>query len=998
MQKKKTSILAAILSFCMILGIMPGAMAADLTDLTSKSDITADFPIFSTDSISKVCDGVWNTGASSEPSAEWELPVHFNISFGELKAEITDLKLGSMLGANMGITQFNFEYLENGEWKVALGGVEIPWQYTNEQYEEMNYHLSRAVTANQFRLTVLKTVRRHFRLDEINLYGRMAGLADPLKIKSVKTSYAKTSVQNAPKLPNSVSVMTEENEQKELSVNWEEVVYQNPGTYLVKGTIPYYSAQPVAVVDVFDYGRDLSAYNGNWAYALAEKSVKNGLSSEIALEPGRVLDRADASKLIFRKAVGSFSLSETKFSDVTPCSEFCAVYQTLADLGCFALSDGKYEPEKKVTRIEFLTALVTAEQDTFSEDIALPYQDVTGLGEKETQALKIGLERGIITPGDYFRPNDGITLGEALVILGSVSSGEELNLTFADNDTILRNPNMGLYSYYYDNDTNCYDISYGADLLYKEVPEVSCVYLRFCWAFLEPKKGEYDFSMIDSAIQRYSAEGMQVGLRITSAETGYPYATPSWVYDEGCRGFWWDESGVNANGHYLMPDFNDPIYLDYQEKLVTELGKRYNGNPNIAYVDIGNMGTWGEGHTFTSGVMYSQDTAKRCIDMYADNFPDTHLFVINLTQHYAQLEDYCIERGIGWRNDSFWVSSPQLYTYQSQYDKYWKTNPINMEAQHWERLQGWNEDETIAAFSDIHPSYFGLQWYIGNLMDGYRSFVERAAKRVGYRFLPETVSITNKTRAHGYIELNIMWKNNGCAPAYDDYYPAITLKNKNGSIETVMVDPDFTMKSIDPDSNLIEQARLRLNAAVPGGEYDAYLSVGKLDGTPQIAMPMDGDDGDRRYYLGKITVLPDYEFATEQITGTNKLKITLIPNSGMVGTYDILQTTVGFFEEGAGLGAVYGDITIHSNEATEIFEQGLNKKTTVSFETDAIKLNGEYIEKLKNKKMIVKIRMYNLGMEKGDNTYRGTGLDGVFTELGTAVFDDNGNMTFTPRQ
>ncbi len=239
-----------------------------------------------------------------------------------------------------------------------------------------------------------------------------------------------------------------------------------------------------------------------------------------------------------------------------------------------------------------------------------------------------------------------------------------------------------------------------------------------------------------------------------------------------------------------------------------------------------------------------------------------------------------------------------------------------------------------------------------------------------------------------------MWKNNGCASAYDDYYPAITLKNKNGSIETVMVDPDFTMKSIDPDSNLIEQARLRLNAAVPGGEYDAYLSVGKLDGTPQIAMPMDGDDGDRRYYLGKITVLPDYEFATEQITGTNKLKITLIPNSGMVGTYDILQTTVGFFEEGAGLGAVYGDITIHSNEATEIFEQGLNKKTTVSFETEAINLSGEYLEKLKNKK----IRMYNLGMEKGDNTYRGTGLDGVFTELGTAVFDDNGNMTFTPRQ
>ena len=40
----------------------------------------------------------------------------------------------------------------------------------------------------------------------------------------------------------------------------------------------------------------------------------------------------------------------------------------------------------------------------------------------------------------------------------------------------------------------------------------------------------------------------------------------------------------------------------------------------------------------------------------------------------------------------------------------------------------------------------------------------------------------------------------------------------------------------------------------PPGTYDVYVSVGKLDGTPAIALPLANDDGQRRYKLGVITV------------------------------------------------------------------------------------------------------------------------------------------------
>ena len=622
MRFNKKNILAGILSLCMMFGIVQTGVFAEEQEITSRASINCDFPVANGHSISMVGDGRNNTGVASDANANFELPVHFDISFGDLKAEIQDIKLGSMLGNWMGITKFDFEYKNGDTWEKALAGISVPWQYNDETYEELTFHLPKAVTANEFRLTVLETKIFQFRLDELKLYGKMMGLANPIEITNIQPSYVKTTVHSAVKFPDQVTVVSN-NGEVTMTANWKNTVFDQPGTYLVKGSIPYYSEEPVAVVDVYDNNRDVSAYDGNWAYDLVSKSAKNGLSNGVELAPQRVLDRADSAKLIFRQAVGEFTPSETTFSDVTPCNEYCAIYQTLADKNCFALSDGKFMPEEKTTRIEFLNALVTAEGDNLTENVDLPYQDVVNLTDQEKKALKIGLEKGVISSSDAFYPNNGITLGEALVMLGGAGNGAEINLSYEDNNAALINPDTGLFSYYLDNDPNNYDVAYGAEDIYADIPEVSIVFLRFAWGFLEQKKGEYDFSILDAVIQRFAAQGRQVAFRISCSETGFPYATPSWVYDEGCKSFRWGGNGVDPNGNYLMPDFNDPIFLEYQEKFTKELAKRYDGNPNIAFVEIGNLGTWGEGHTYTSGVMYSLDTAKRCIDMYADNFKNT---------------------------------------------------------------------------------------------------------------------------------------------------------------------------------------------------------------------------------------------------------------------------------------------------------------------------------------------------------------------------------------
>ncbi len=39
-------------------------------------------------------------------------------------------------------------------------------------------------------------------------------------------------------------------------------------------------------------------------------------------------------------------------------------------------------------------------------------------------------------------------------------------------------------------------------------------------------------------------------------------------------------------------------------------------------------------------------------------------------------------------------------------------------------------------------------------------------------------------------------------------------------------------------------------------DYHLYVSVGKLDGTPTLALPYDNDDGHRRYKIGAIILEP----------------------------------------------------------------------------------------------------------------------------------------------
>lgn len=120
------------------------------------------------------------------------------------------------------------------------------------------------------------------------------------------------------------------------------------------------------------------------------------------------------------------------------------------------------------------------------------------------------------------------------------------------------------------------------------------------WSSLCPRKGECDFSLIDSSINYWRERGKKIILDV--ATIGYPLqtdegrqsATPDWVLN-GVRTYAIDTRILATEareGRQDMPDFRDPAFVDAVADLVAHLA-RYDGNPNIAQIRIG-TGLMGE--------------------------------------------------------------------------------------------------------------------------------------------------------------------------------------------------------------------------------------------------------------------------------------------------------------------------------------------------------------------------------------------------------------------
>lgn len=447
-----------------------------------------------------------------------------------------------------------------------------------------------------------------------------------------------------------------------------------------------------------------------------------------------------------------------------------------------------------------------------------------------------------------------------------------------DTGEALVNPGMGWTLHFYSN----YIENYGSKLEPSDTlddwPGLAVIYLRVPWSFLEPREGEFNWSLFDTPTQRWIARGKQIAIRVTCAESWWRYATPKWVQDAGAKGVNFNfGTGPAIDGALWEPDYLDPVFLEKLDRFLAAMAGRYDGNRNVAFIDIGSFGMWGEGHTGFSSRLNEEQTlavVKRHVDLHVKHFPRTQLCISDDVAGHDKpgkdfpAMDYALSKGVTMRDDSILVQPPPRSWYHAgMAQAFWPRLPVILEHEHYgssKARKAWSGDLLLKAVEDYHASYMSIHWWPRELLNENRETIDRINRRLGYRIQLREVRWPREVKLGEPFVVETAWANAGVAPRYGSGFCALTLKDAKGGIVAVLTDESFDFKELDvasPGAADVKLLQSRFAVAmrhgphappVKPGTYDVLVSVGQRDGTPVIALPLPGGDGQRRYKVGQM--------------------------------------------------------------------------------------------------------------------------------------------------
>lgn len=415
---------------------------------------------------------------------------------------------------------------------------------------------------------------------------------------------------------------------------------------------------------------------------------------------------------------------------------------------------------------------------------------------------------------------------------------------FADGKTARRNPDKGWYIHYYDNCIDRYGVRNGVFLSPERalelVPCLDHIYLRLAWSHLEPKEGEFNWQLIDKVIDPYTQAGIGIAFRITCKETdrNQYYATPKWVADAGAKG--------TMLGNAWEPDYGDPVFLEKLDNFHRAFAERYDGRPNLVYVDVGSYGDWGEGHTASSSHKdWPWSAIKAQFDIYRKHYRKSLVVVSDdfigsrrVKEGKAEMLQYVLDSGWTFRDDSISVKwfvdhigdrmrSPELF------DAVWEKFPTVLELDHYHGTvasKTWRGGSILYdSIIRAHATYGGFHGYPERWIAENRDYAAKAGNKLGYWYFIDEVRAAK--RGDG-LSLAIDWRNMGAAKAYVRYALDIILTDKSGK-DLVFRQDSFDNRALAPGGSSTTEHSI---VGVPPGDYVLSVRMRKGDRPVYVAV------------------------------------------------------------------------------------------------------------------------------------------------------------------
>lgn len=344
--------------------------------------------------------------------------------------------------------------------------------------------------------------------------------------------------------------------------------------------------------------------------------------------------------------------------------------------------------------------------------------------------------------------------------------------------------------------------------------------------------GVYDWESIENTLRKVNNRKNQLIFRVYCEYPGRGLAIPSFLVDSGVEVAQWINKDNGQVNH--TPDYANPLMRESLVAFVTAMGAKYDGDPRIAFITAGLLGSWGEWHTYPRDDLWaSKEVQREIMESYENAFSKTKILLRYPAgpQTHGLVENH--ERPFGYHDDSFawatldtrnakdsWFFEPSLRTAGAT-DK-WKVYPIGGEI----RPELWNQSFStnrhprdqgfMACVERLHVSWLldsGL-FDMGIPMDKDRKDAAlNETARMGYE-----LHISSVEWEDGILSLAV--QNLGVAPFYYDWPLEIEVGGTCRTVEWKLSEilPGDTLKKWTIELAAKTEIKLRIPNPMQGGK------------------------------------------------------------------------------------------------------------------------------------------------------------------------------------